>query len=282
MLEFPSEWRFGDPGGIAPDTVNDFYHLILKIAGQGDTWTLLELFKSKFNGGSSSSSSESWAMSDLHGAMHGADSNAPAFIDAFWSGREEIAVSHPRHGLPDVAVVNRMLSERGELYEIRPPRLLRRDSAAPMPVQVPAVGFDERARDLIDASLDQAERLMSEGRDRQAVQEVLWLLETVTTGFEGRPIGDGAVVVGKYFTTIARELRQRRRGSVLGEAMGWIGTLHGYLSSPTGGGVRHGTRLTDGVDPAPHEAALYVNLARSYIGFLLAELATIDHDKGGS
>lgn len=48
-------------------------------------------------------------------------------------------------------------------------------------------------------------------------------------------------------------------------------TLHGYLSSPTGGGVRHGTDLKEGIAIQPHEARLYCNLARSYLSFLLEE-----------
>ena len=48
-------------------------------------------------------------------------------------------------------------------------------------------------------------------------------------------------------------------------------TLHGFLSSPTGGGVRHGLDLKDGVARADHEARLYCNLIRSYITYLPEE-----------
>lgn len=37
----------------------------------------------------------------------------------------------------------------------------------------------------IHASLDQADRLLLEQRPCQAVQEILWLLETVSTAFHG-------------------------------------------------------------------------------------------------
>ena len=47
--------------------------------------------------------------------------------------------------------------------------------------------------------------------------------------------------------------------------------MHGYLSSPTGGGVRHGTDLGRGVYLDIPEARLFCNLTRSYISFLLAE-----------
>lgn len=49
--------------------------------------------------------------------------------------------------------------------------------------------------------------------------------------------------------------------------------MHGFLSSPTGGGVRHGTQMAVDVSPTLKEAHLYCNLTRSYINYLLAEAA---------
>jgi hypothetical protein len=48
-------------------------------------------------------------------------------------------------------------------------------------------------------------------------------------------------------------------------------SVHGYLSSPTGGGVRHGLDLQEGVQVSENEARLFCNLIRSYVGFLLVE-----------
>jgi hypothetical protein len=48
-------------------------------------------------------------------------------------------------------------------------------------------------------------------------------------------------------------------------------TLHGYLSSPTGGGVRHGATLTAEGELSSHEARLICNLIQSYLYFLLGE-----------
>ena len=47
--------------------------------------------------------------------------------------------------------------------------------------------------------------------------------------------------------------------------------LHGYLSSPTGGGIRHGLDLSDGNPVQINEARLYCNLIRSYITYLSTE-----------
>ena len=112
--------------------------------------------------------------------------------------------------------------------------------------------------------------MLTEGRDRQAVQEILWLLETVSTAFQGLDTGSGTVQ-GKYFNKIADDLRKHYRGKTLEQIFDWIKTLHGFLSSPTGGGVRHGTDLRAGLAIQPNEARLFCNLIRSYITFLLAE-----------
>ena len=47
--------------------------------------------------------------------------------------------------------------------------------------------------------------------------------------------------------------------------------MHGYLSAPAGGGVRHGLDLSRGVAITHSEARLFCNLVRSYLSFLIAE-----------
>ena len=269
----PTAWRFRSPGAMSPAAVNVFNSLVHTIAGQSESsWSIFETFKAKFNGGYSSSSNESWAITDLHSAMMRGADNAPVFISAFWDGCAEVQASHPEVGLPDADVLNQILYEHEIPYEVRPPALLARHPQTPVVVQAPEKSLGERAHALIHASLDQADRLLLEQRPRQAVQEILWLLETVSTAFHGLESGTGTVE-GKYFNEIVRGLRNNNRGSALAEALGWMTKMHGYLSSPGGGGVRHGTQLAAGVSPSQREAHLYCNLTRSYINYLLAELA---------
>ncbi|OYX52081.1 MAG: hypothetical protein B7Y97_02720 [Sphingomonas sp. 32-66-10] len=232
------------------------------------------MFKSKFGGGGWSSS-ESWAIGDLHRLMAGAAENAPAFIAAFWVGCEEIHAQYPEVGLPDVDIVNALLFEHNVPYEVRPPELLPRNPQAPIAVQAPDKSIGERAVELIHATLEQASRLLLEDRPRQAVQEILWLLETVSTAFHGVDTGTGTVA-GKYFNEIIRDLRAKHSSRTLAEALGWMTKMHGFLSSPSGGGVRHGTQLAADVSPTLKEAHLYCNLTRSYIGYLLAEIAELE------
>jgi hypothetical protein len=99
---------------------------------------------------------------------------------------------------------------------------------------------------------------------------LLWLMETISTAFQGLNTGTGTVQ-GEYFNTIVADLRKHSQGTTLNEVLDWIKKLHGYLSSPTGGGIRHGADLKAGVVTKPHEARLFCNLIRSYIHFLIEE-----------
>jgi hypothetical protein len=272
-LTMPTAWRYGSPGAMEPPAVNAFSSLVHAIASQSDSsWAIFELFKAKFSGGHSRSSNESWAISDLHGSMIAAGYNAATFISAFWDSCTQIHADHPEIGLPDADVVNQILFEHNLPFEVRPPALLPRNPQTPITVKAPEKSIGERALVLIHGSLDQADRLLLEQRPRQAVQEILWLLETVATAFQGVESGTGTVE-GKYFNEIIRVLRGNNRGSALAEALGWMSKMHGFLSSPSGGGVRHGTQIATDVSPSLKEAHLYCNLTRSYINYLLAEVA---------
>ena len=83
LLHLPPEWVFSTPGPLPEGAVDDFFDLAVLIADQGDSWTVLELFKAAF-GSRHRSSSASWALSDLRDAMTGSADNAPSFIATFW------------------------------------------------------------------------------------------------------------------------------------------------------------------------------------------------------
>jgi hypothetical protein len=270
MLQLPPEWVFGSPGALPSAAVEEFLSLILRVANQGESWAVLEHFKSAF-GTSSRSSSASWALSDLRDAMDRSAENAPVFIANFWKARAGMATQHPNHSLPDERVVNALLTKHQMPFEVKPPHLIQRHGQPAPIVKVPEASVGESAKALINRSLGEADRFLQEGKPRQAVQEVLWLLETVSTAFEGRTSGRGTVQ-GKYFNDIIRDLRRNNDGTVLAQAGGWMKTLHGFLSSPSGGGIRHGAQLSGTSELKLHEATLYCNLTRSYIGYLLAEL----------
>jgi hypothetical protein len=173
-----------------------------------------------------------------------------------------------------VSLINRVLSNHNAGYQIQPPDLVSQNAQEAIEVLKDPLSLDQQAQEIIQKSLKQSEQLLSEGRDRQAVQEILWLLETVSTAFQGLDTGSGTVQ-GKYFNKIADDLRKHHKGKILDQVLAWVTTLHGYLSSPTGGGIRHGTNLKTAIVIQPNEARLFCNLIRSYISYLMAEHARL-------
>jgi hypothetical protein len=274
MLKFNGAWRFHSPGPIADGVRADFSRLIGRIAAQGDRQRILEHFKSYFAGATGSTSSwssnEGWAESDLHNYMTHAEENAPLFIEAFYDACTSIQTAQPEFVVPDVAMMNRTLAAHNAGYDIQPPDLVARNPVAPITVPEQPASLDQQGQDLVQRSLKQSDQYLALGQYRQAVQEILWLLETVSTIFQGVQLGEGTVQ-GKYFNKIADDLKRRQRGTAFEQMLSWATALHGYLSSPTGGGVRHGADLKAGLVMQENEARLYCNLIRSYITFLLAE-----------
>lgn len=272
-MKLESSWRFDSPGPMPNEAVRAFDTLIGKITAQGDRWAILEHFKRYYAGASggtaSRSSSEGWAESDLGIRMQQAAENAPLFIEAFYEGCEALR-SEDGFAVPDVARINRILQEHGVGYEIRPPALVAVGLHQPIAVPEHYASLDEQAQDVVQQSLQQSEKLLAEGHLRQAVQEILWLLESVVTAFRGLRDGE-TTIEGKYFNKIVQELRAKKKGKTIDQVLAWLTALHGYLSSPTGGGVRHGADLKSGITIDADEGRLYCNLIRSYVTFLMAE-----------
>jgi hypothetical protein len=84
-------------------------------------------------------------------------------------------------------------------------------------------------------------------------------------------------VTGKYFNRIIGDLKRFNRGRVLSEVISWMEKVHGYLSSPSGGGVRHGAVLSDSYELTEGEARLFCDLTRSYLSYLLHEHQRLGH-----
>jgi hypothetical protein len=128
----------------------------------------------------------SGADTDLQRHMSEAAKNAALFIAAFYDACESLHAKSPEFYTPDAAMINGVLAKHGLEFELRPPNLIARDSLAiPIPVTEQPHSLEEQAQEIVQESLQQSEQFLSEGRDRQAVQEILWLLETVSTAFQG-------------------------------------------------------------------------------------------------
>jgi hypothetical protein len=281
MLQFDPKWRFKPPPdgryrntALPQEALRELDRLIGKVATQGERWDILEHFKGAFckacGASHAWSSSESWAETDLSASMRHAAANAPLFLEAFHEACEELR----EQGLfaPDAPMINEICEKHNVGYVLKPPELILRESlaATSVPVVERPPTLAEAALEMLQQSLQRAERLQSEGHHREAVQETLWVLESVTTAFRG-VASAGNTVRGKYFNEIVKDLRRLAKGSTLERVLEWVSAVHGYLSSPTGGGIRHGLDLNAGVPIGAGEARLFCNLIRSYISYLLTE-----------
>jgi hypothetical protein len=195
------------------------------------------------------------------------------FVEAFYDACEALRVDD-NYELPSVDLMNEILRGHRVLLEIRPPRLVKVATGARVPHPAPPPTLAEGASAIVRKSMQRAEELLGENRPREAVQEMLWILESIATTFRGATLSTGTVQ-GRYFNDIARELRAALRGTTLDRVVEWCTQLHGYLSSPTGGGVRHGLDLNSGTAISPEEGRLFCNLILSYVTYLMTEHARL-------
>jgi hypothetical protein len=119
-LDYPGEWKFEGVGfGIPPEAVGEFFNLMTDIAGESQA--AIEEFKFAF-GSTSSSSSFSWAVSDLSSAVDSRASNAAVFVESVWSGIESATARGLK--VPTPKVINRILEKYGIPLRLDPPKLL--------------------------------------------------------------------------------------------------------------------------------------------------------------
>jgi hypothetical protein len=287
MLKFTPRWRAKPPEdgrfftcAIPDRAIDAFQDLISTVLTQGNRWAMIEHFKGYFARASGSahvrSSTESWAETDLWSYSRSAAENAPRFLEAVYDACEELRKELREESaegffVPELSDINAICEKHDIGYFIEPPNLVLRDNlnVAVVVTERPQ-SLADSALDLMEQSLQRAEELLRENRGREAVQELLWLLESVATAFRGLATESGTIQ-GKYFNQIARELRAGHAGAARERIFEWISSIHGFLSSPTGGGIRHGLDLNQGVRLSLTEAKLFCNLIRSFISYLMAE-----------
>lgn len=273
MLQFDPDWRFNSPGSIAPQVVSDILQQVInRVAGDCSRKHILETFKRRFAHSTGTttgtSSSESWAESDLEWLMsQSANENAALFAEALHGGLVDMEAMNVNAAIPSWDYVNKFLAPSGFL--ISPPHLVTTVQFKPVAVPAHVPSLDAQANERIQRSLHDSEHQLASGKNRAAVQEILWLLETISTAFRGVEFANGNVT-GKYFSKIIADLRNLNRGKTLDRVSVWLDNIYGYLSAPDGGGIRHGATLGND-ELTAGEARLFCDLSRSYITFLLHE-----------
>lgn len=289
-LKFPAKWRFEPPpdgeyhnSSIPQELANEFVRLALQTSKQGDPKAIVEHFKEHFCLAAgkpySSSSSLGWAESDLYRDAFRAAENAPLFLEAFHTACVTLTTWDTTEYVPDAELINGLCVKLDIGYQIVGRELqLREELDQDIAVDNPPETLTETAWRNLRESMDESDRLLAQGKGRQAIQELLWVLETLSTAFR-RDNDDGPTVRGKYFNQIVRDLKNAEPGSTFNQALHWLKALHGYLSSPTGGRVRHGADLRQLVELSGNEARLFCNLIRSYIVYLIGEHRRLFRDK---
>jgi hypothetical protein len=285
ILRIDPRWRGKPPSSnkmetrvIPPEAVESFFSMILKISAQGHPKLVLEHFKRHFSLGMGSihvdSSSTGWAQSDLQSRMEEAADDAVQFIDSLYDGFQSLVRQNDQFAVPDDATINAVLRDNNVGYTIDSDELRLLDqSAVLVAVDPQPLKLSKEPLDLVQASLNRSEELLEEGHWREAVQESLWLLETISTAFDGYDTKAGSIG-GRYFNKIVKDLRSKNAGKTFYIVLGWVTNVHGYLSAPAGGGVRHGLDLNKGLDLSENEARLFCNLIRSFTGYLISEHRT--------
>jgi predicted Ser/Thr protein kinase len=119
-LKYPGEWKFEGVGfGIPDAALSEFADLAEKIAG--DSQRIVEIFKSAFGHGGTSSSF-GFAVYDLReGAMEGKKDNAAEFVDCFWRGIEK---AKELVEVPSPKAVNAILQKHDIPLRIELPNLV--------------------------------------------------------------------------------------------------------------------------------------------------------------
>lgn len=228
MLQFDPSWRFASPGPIPEPVIDEFISFIEKIAAQSEPKQIVENFKLKFAGSGSRSSNLDWAWYDLRLRMQSAGENAPVFIEAFYRGCKLYETAGL--GVPPVNLINKVLADNKAGYQIEPPNLVTTEHFLPVDVSSEAPSLDAEAQRLIRETIHTADQFLVAKKERQAVQELLWLLETISTAFVGNSDSESSVQ-GKYFNKIIKSLKAKREQPQT-QILDWMMSLHGFLSSP--------------------------------------------------
>jgi hypothetical protein len=196
--------------------------------------------------------------------MEQATENAPLFIEAFYGACVSLA-SDDMH-TSDAEMINQILAKHDAGYKIELPDLVVLREQTSIAVEVLPPSLSDQAQNIIQQSLQQSQEYLTAGQYRQAVQEILWLLETLSTLSQGLTIVTDTVE-GKYFNTIAAELRTHQKGTTLERSLTGQKRCMAIFHQRPVVAVRHGANLRADFSVQENEARLFCNLIRSYISF---------------
>jgi len=227
--------------------------------------------------GYSHSTSVEWAANDFRQRAYSARESARSFLADILEGFRQIE----RYGFPtrSEADVNTVLREVRSRWRVANGLAQVNTTASGVDTRNQGLAISEGCRREIDASVDKAEILLANGDGRDAVREMVDLMETVTSAFQGREFG-GRKFKGKNLSHVAKSLASLGDDEFIRHAMHEMERFYGLMSSRERG-VRHGKLwevLESGADIDILAAQLYCDMARAYMNFILATYDKIGGD----
>lgn len=277
-ITFPKEWGFEPAANtdewyleeIPVEAARAIERLIHQIADSAEsTKATLEEFGRAFSasvGGSYYGSSDvGWAGTDLNSYLMDARTNPPKFlrtlVEAFNSVRDE----RTDQEIPEVAHLNKILETHRVGYIIQPDGVLtlRTDYIGEEDTDVPLL---VKARAELESSWDKANDLLVQGKPREALEAIWWVVESMTADFAGAKVA-GVQVQGTYFNEVIKDIKKAYPGTVRHRALSLLEQIQHWLSDPKQLGIRHGASATAQKVELP-EARLIVGLVREYAKYL--------------
>jgi hypothetical protein len=250
-LKYPAAWRFGPPrssgsltDSLPPGAVDGLVKFAMIAAGahaSGRDRGLEHMKRSisEATGGSYyPSSSESWAETDLRLYVEEGRKNPPALIDGIVTGCRDTPVGTGEGLLFDPGPINAMLRTHGVGYEVVGDEL-RLSSLVGMPESTPAPSLLDNTQAELGVAWKRADELLSSGHPDEAVSKIWFVIESLLVAFRGLTI-DGKMVEGSYFNEIVKSLRRRDLDPMFKMVLEIATRVHGQLSDPATGGIRHG------------------------------------------
>jgi hypothetical protein len=283
-MDFPTAWRWSAPRvaepyvSTIPDSVLDELIVLVtrlsSFSGQGEQ-AALETFKAQVCGALgrdySTSSSKSWARSDLQTLSKELSRNPPLLIEAYFTAARSLKDGKGQPLFADPSPINEILEKGTVGFAIRGDSIVLRGGVEPDTSPVPTL--IEQSNEELATAWREAEELLQQGKSRQAVAAIWWVVESILTVFEGRSIA-GSPVKGTYFNEILKSLRRASPNTFFRLSLSLSAQLQDFLSDPKKAAVRHGGTF-DMARLSPTEARLLIDFAKAFARFLCAEYESL-------
>jgi len=280
-MKYPPAWRFAPPkdtdrvnSTVPEEALEELLRLASRAAGlhprgrEAGLEHMKHSISATSGRGYSPSSSESWAETDLRRLLEGLKDEPPVLIEGIVTGCRSITDSEGRSILDDPTPINRIMEKFGMGYRISGDEILLGESIPPPTVE-PVPSLIEQTAAELGKAWKRADQLLDEGHPDEAVAKIWFVLESILTVFRGLKVGD-QTVEGAYFNKVVHSLKGTEIDPTFKMVLDLASRVHGQLSDPSTGRLRHGSEL--GIPPiSPQEGRFLVGFAKSLGYYICSE-----------